>query len=272
MAFNSRGARRWRLKLTGTQFSSNPPSRETISIREEPKELPSSGFQNPQCYAAPIGSCSQEMSREHYISKTILKKFNTVDTSGIPWLKTDRKLAAENLFITNRLCRSNNNALSDVDKKFGEFFSYSERLHELRNLSLGVDGSIIERWLLKVLFGIESTGLLEATRIHESHRLHWLRCLFGIEKVRHGVGLFGDYNVKQQLAVELEFQIKILTREGELGGMLFRICGQPLHLFLYPKEELFPSGGGQSFMNRITKYELLSANSEICFDWCGSPA
>jgi hypothetical protein len=81
-------------------------------------------YQN-RCYATVLDDCGGGMSREHYISRSLLEIFtgHTPIVTGFPWQRAGEQLrtTAANL-ATNVLCETHNNALSPLDERAGEFF------------------------------------------------------------------------------------------------------------------------------------------------------
>jgi hypothetical protein len=51
---------------------------------------PQTRFSHPSCYLAGTDDCSERISREHYMSKSVLDQLgNTLRVTGMPWLKPD---------------------------------------------------------------------------------------------------------------------------------------------------------------------------------------
>lgn len=44
-----------------------------------------------KCQASHLGSCSDKISREHYVSENLLKEISNLEASGLKWLKGEVK-------------------------------------------------------------------------------------------------------------------------------------------------------------------------------------
>jgi hypothetical protein len=125
-----------------------------------PKE-PRTGFQNTKCYASRLCDCSQELSREHVVSKAILEQIAGFDgrvvVRNINWQDGSHgELVGIDALSARVLCQRHNNALSNLDAEMGRFFrTYREFTNwnaPKRNFRI-FSGCDIERWLLKTLIG-----------------------------------------------------------------------------------------------------------------------
>ena len=116
------------------------------------------------CYAAVLGGCSEKLSREHYISKSILP--DHVAIKGLPWCKEQPRKVGRNSLTAQILCTTHNNQLSSLDgyaKHFKDILF--ERIHvrpsRRRNSfsveQLEIDGMALERWCLKFALGLTHT-------------------------------------------------------------------------------------------------------------------
>ncbi len=127
------------------------------------------------CWAAPLGDCSPEPSKEHVISEGVLKgadsKVRSVSVL-IPGEPEPLKIGG-NSFVIRRLCRSHNGALSGADNEATALFRQIEE--QIRRSSRAAKdeklaaqseatlaGAQLERWFAKtflnVVYGIHALG------------------------------------------------------------------------------------------------------------------
>jgi len=135
------------------------------------------------------------LSREHYISESLLERFGksfTVD--GFPWLSTARKMTPK-VLQAKILCERHNNALSPLDTSIARFYDVLAGVH--KGINVGnheFNGADIERWALKVLLGLAMSGNLRGVdgRRARAHDLpaQYLRILFDEEAMPVGCGLY----------------------------------------------------------------------------------
>lgn len=122
-----------------------------------------------QCYAEALGGCKGQLSREHFVSHSILKQVEVdgvLNVDGLPLggTKQGRKVSARSL-SAKFLCQAHNSALSALDVA-GEqflmfFFNANKALYEgtlTEDMNISVDGTLVERWLLKYACGLISSG------------------------------------------------------------------------------------------------------------------
>ena len=123
-----------------------------------------SGFSHSACYLRGTCDCSEQISREHYISRGVLEQLGSMlRISGVPWLRSGQTLetTVENL-TAKILCRRHNAAVSPLDDEAAHFFStLTDMLLDLSRKTLSrrpifhlVGGEALELWMLKVACGI----------------------------------------------------------------------------------------------------------------------
>ena len=117
------------------------------------------------CFLRGYGNCSPKISREHYISATVLQTLstnNTIQVSGLSWQTTG---TLQNIGVqalqSKILCDAHNSGLSALDNIGGQLFRTLDAIDK-EPLSLPVvsqlDGASIERWLVKMLCGLTVAG------------------------------------------------------------------------------------------------------------------
>src|SRR6266545_2919629 len=86
---------------------------------------PKTGFAHPECYARSLNDCSDDISKEHYVSRNILESFapsGRFDVVNPPWALGKTVPVSPGTFFARVLCRRHNNALIDLDTTGGNFF------------------------------------------------------------------------------------------------------------------------------------------------------
>jgi hypothetical protein len=115
--------------------------------------------------SATSSDCSQGISGEHYVSRTVLEQLSepAVAIDGVHWLAPgERKVVGINNLTANILCRRHNSALSILDTEAGRFLRMIKDIHaSLDRKSLSrkrlisiVSGEALELWVLKIACGL----------------------------------------------------------------------------------------------------------------------
>ena len=113
-----------------------------------PNILPSgplTGLRRDGCYLAGTANCSDKLSGEHYISKTVLESIgSTIRMEGVTWLPPGTsKVIGLNALTAKILCQRHNSALSPLDTEAGQFFRQLQTIdNDSRRKSLSRRGSI----------------------------------------------------------------------------------------------------------------------------------
>lgn len=239
---------------------------------------PVTGKSLPGCYAAPLGDCSLKLSREHFVSESLLKELCRDDemrVSGLRWQKSDHeKVLPPNALASKILCERHNSALSSVDAIAANLFgAFNEKNaagggRQLLHLFSGHD---LERWLLKVLCGlVYSRNLSIGDGAEASIPMPWLQILFGSTNFTNGQGFYICTLPGHRF--EGPFGLKIDAIAGSSGpsGLGVWICGYELILSMSG----FPS---RSFDGRPVAYRPLELHAtgpafekSIIFSWQGA--
>jgi hypothetical protein len=126
---------------------------------------PTTGQAQNGCYLGHTNDCAEGISREHYISETVLEQLSepAVAIEGVFWLPPgERKFVGINSLTANILCVRHNSTLSVLDAEAGQFLRTVKRIHASMNTkSLSrkrlvsiVSGEALEQWILKVACGL----------------------------------------------------------------------------------------------------------------------
>ncbi|GAA4553781.1 hypothetical protein [Pseudonocardia xishanensis] len=130
------------------------------------------GYAHPQCYAASSADCSEDLTREHWFSKSILDQIGekTFWVEGLRWQKgPGKKEVSHKSFRSKVLCGRHNEALSALDAEAAEFFGVCARCQDLMvsrtpgRLFAMFAGDDIERWMLKVVLGGIASGTFRSS-------------------------------------------------------------------------------------------------------------
>jgi hypothetical protein len=107
--------------------------------------------------------CSKQISREHYISRSVLKKLGQIlGLTGAHWQKKGKTLETSVGNLTAKiLCKRHNEALSQLDSEASIFFgALADALKDIPRKTLSrkpifhlASGEALELWMLKVACG-----------------------------------------------------------------------------------------------------------------------
>lgn len=172
------------------------------------------------CFAAQLGNCSGNLSREHYVSRSVLELAGkSVRISGFPWQKPNIPKDVGISSLTSKiLCRRHNSELSSLDFVGKDFLqslksSFDEATgeNEFCDKSFSIQGDMLELWLLKILCGILSTA--RKYTIPES----WVEYLYQKRPFpeQSGIHFFGI----EGTASWYFNLLRIISVPGKLGGI-----------------------------------------------------
>ena len=162
-----------------------------------------------ECYANVLGNCEGPLSREHFVSKSVLTLIaggedNTLSVGGFNWIpKGESKELHPNSLASRILCKKHNEDLSKLDAEALKFFRFLHHEHDIKEET--VDGLLIEKWMLKCAFGISMVGNKsnsESTVIIEEEMIS---LIFNEKQIEEPRGLFFEANqpkVKLQAKAE----------------------------------------------------------------------
>jgi hypothetical protein len=183
-------------------------------------------------------------------------------THGVPRQLPPNAIAAK------VLCERHNASLSVLDSvalRVFEALDDSDRTGQSAHLFCGHD---VERWLLKVLCGAASAGLLElegsvSTDVPRS----WLEILFGDTEFQNGQGLYVCKDRGHRFTGPYGIGLQAIVGRGALSGIGAHVCGYELILSMsgFPTREF----DGRRFVYR--PLELLARGptfeKSVLFSW-----
>lgn len=234
------------------------------------------GYGNPRCYAKALADCDRKLSREHYISDSILTLHNQpITVTGFPWLDSGEQRVVSRASLTSRvMCARHNSALSCLDSTALLLFNYLIHLGREKNKKvLLINGEEIERWMLKTLCGVLASGNV----VHDSERIRgwepprqWLDILFGSGCVPPGCGLYyiiGKYRSSEKV---LTINTVRNTTTGDIVALTFILAWFP---FLFAMEvppqrdEPTPSGAELRYHPQALQIRTSKNVREVHFGW-----
>jgi len=165
---------------------------------------PNNTYAHPSCYAAELSDCSTQISKEHYVSDSILRLVSLGEPSVL--VRNLRFQSPETLepkgisnLVAKVLCSNHNSDLSRFDCAGQSLFDGMDQIDSAAGkpdklpATILVNGDDLERWMLKTLCGgvfsgnIPTTGeSLKSVRPPKS----WLSILFGDGQFPQGQGLY----------------------------------------------------------------------------------
>jgi len=241
----------------------------------EPKS-PRTGNSIEKCYANRVADCGQKLSREHYISESLLhylNRNNELTISGLRWLGNEKKVVSPDSLTSKILCERHNCALSPLDgiavRLFQAFDNRKVHGSDQRLFYL-FNGHDIERWLLKILCGISrSQNLTLDSKIDTSIPDYWLEILFCGTRFPNNQGLYVCKSRGHQFEGPHGLQLQVITQGDRLAGMGLWVCCYELILSMRG----FPSRSfdGRDVAYRPLEFYIRGRNFEksVAFSWDG---
>lgn len=229
------------------------------------------------CYASRLTDCCLKLSREHYISESLLHYLNQdkkLTISGLPWLEGESRIVSPNSLGSKILCKRHNSALAPLDAIAVRLFqAFDEQgVHgsgqQLLHLFSGHD---LERWLLKVLCGSTySRNLTLDSEADVSIPDYWLDILFCSAQFPEGQGLYVCKSLGHRYEGPRGLKLQAITGRGRLTGIGLWVCGYELILSMSG----FPSRifDGREFAYRPLEFYVKGRKFEksIVLSWDGN--
>lgn len=206
---------------------------------------PTTGYANTKCYACGDRNCSRKISKEHFISVTLLKQIhlnNTVKVAGLKWqMKETFSVVPLSGLASSILCERHNNAFSPLDASMGSFAKAIGEFDVALQTSNSVDaseqrhfsGDDIERWMAKCLLGLTASKNLNSTNLKQE----CVDILFANMEWPEGWGLYFSASSAKPIHHTASFLIEtrvdpsrglILAADFVIRGVPFVLClGKP---------------------------------------------
>jgi len=195
----------------------------------------------PGCYARGLRACGNKLTREHYVSRSVLAQLGNYGILGFPWQKSaDLGEAGPGALASKILCDRHNSLLSEVDQALGEVIASLLLFRDPLTVPndkriVTVNGHQFERGLVKTLAGTYAAGLARRAeqlppRNREPPR-DWLHILFEGTTLSQPCGFY----VYAGLGLEVEKMFGMVPLFDHLPiprGADFRIAGYHFRLEL----------------------------------------
>lgn len=196
-----------------------------------------------RCYAKSLGNCAGGLSREHYISHTLLRQFSDIQSQGVPWFAHLQQSLDPSFFITKCLCQRHNNFLSPLDQLAGQAFprliNFGKRHAEVTK----IPGQSFERWLLKILLGMLSTKKIVhngKTFLPNDLGPNWIEVLFGLSNFPPECGLYIVERPGNSLVFEQRLKVAAaFSSSNDIIGLSASVSGFRFYLTVAPPERAF---------------------------------
>lgn len=208
---------------------------------------PQTGYSHPRCFAGCTKDCSKTISREHYISKNILERFDNLKISGMPFQHPGASMfVSADALVANILCQRHNNALSPLDAVAGRAFDvidqaaqHAQKLDaDNRSRFYLISGDGLERWALKTLLGVffAKIAAIESKPIVKSHSVvvePLVGRLFSDDTLAPPNGLYIHAAVGDEIRADFKFApITPMNGAPKLSGLRLVFSGLTIDLFV----------------------------------------
>jgi hypothetical protein len=210
------------------------------------------------CYAEPLGDCTGKISKEHYLSAGVLRLIgNVLTTEGMPGVP--RGTYSPRTLGTRILCETHNSMLSPLDAEATTFFSAVRRFDEdlgrqqtATYESVIVEGALLERWLLKVAFGVAAARRRAGLDGSVRNEGEMINVLFGRATWPERWGLYAALELGQRLVPRGDVEVVTAVKPGtdEIWSLTAACKFLPLTLFLGKPDQI----GSERF--RPSKFTL----------------
>ena len=201
-------------------------------------------YAHRKCYASLTNKCSETISREHYISQSILKQLEykkAVQITGLPWInyETWRRVPIKNL-AANILCENHNQALSKLDAQMGRFFrtilDFDEDFNrDAPKEELAVfSGEDLEKWMLKTVCAMVASSQL-ATQGQKNDvplKREWVDILYNNHSWPEHWGIYFKVPEDKTISKFKSISVQPVTEAGELKEVEISINEFKFYLIL----------------------------------------
>lgn len=207
------------------------------------------------CYATALGGCSTKLSREHYISESVLNLVGSIlgleqiDSTGHrSWKPRSPKSMASRI-----LCEKHNSDLSPLDEAglalFRTINAIEDELADNRNdrrpSHSKLDGYATERWLLKCAFGLcfgsQLGNIITKTTVRSiRNQDRLLKTLFDNDSTETQMALYVECQKGNPFANEAALGFQPLAYGEELWGLRLALRSIPLLLTFGKADQLAP--------------------------------
>jgi hypothetical protein len=197
------------------------------------------------CWANGLGSCAGGLSREHVISKAVLKS-DRIFVQGYEWCLNEEKEVGLSSLVKKHLCRHHNSTLSVIDDAGARVLEGFGSENECDS-QIVLDGPLFERWLLKcainVVYGDSgSLGVGMTDSVPGKVPWYLLEVVFGRQPFVCSMGAYFLYPEGEFRHREGEIIVAPIRKSDEIGGVYFHLRGLDVFLSLLPGHTLTTLG------------------------------
>ena len=241
---------------------------------------PKTGYSHPSCYLSGTQDCSEQISREHYFSRSVLEQLGrAVEISGAHWLGPGESLRTLIGNLTAKvLCKRHNEALSPLDAEAANFFAILLRaLKDLNRNRSGrpvfhlAGGSALELWMLKVACGVYYGGIgsSQGKLVRDGHTFDARKMLAALLERRweEGAGLYLKATTGETITLSDRIGFAPLVSDARVGGVVIQLVGLELQMIF--DDNGIGSSPIRGFMKRLTELILRRGDREhhIILTW-----
>jgi len=183
------------------------------------------------CWANCISGCSNNISREHYVSDSFFEG-TSITAFGLHWCNNKPIKIGLASAVSKILCTTHNNALSPFDSeasKLSAFLNENIRDKPLEHQNINLSGVYIEKWALKTLFNLGYIGGLDQENFTKlTPPSHLVSYLYSEETADEGMGLYFISNSisSEEYTNSISWNaIRNITTDGKVIGMTFALNG-----------------------------------------------
>lgn len=189
------------------------------------------------CWASEIGLCAGGLSREHLISKAVLKQDRLL-IQGYDWCLDEPKEVSLSSLVRKHLCRYQNSLLSVIDEAGVRVVEAFESDDSNTN-DIILDGPLFERWLLKCAInsaygGKDCLGVGMTDAVPGKIPRYLLDVVFGSQSFVLSMGAYFLYPAGEFRYRAGEIATTAISKNGEIGGVYFHLRGFDIFLSLFP--------------------------------------
>lgn len=235
-----------------------------------------------RCYAASLGDCDGKPSREHYISRSVLRLASDTPTvEGMPGLP-DGQYSIKSL-ASKILCQKHNTALSHLDAVAAQAIGALHRFDEEFKDAAGtpfpdlvvVDGDLLERWLVKVALGLCAVHVRTGGASWLRNEDALLRSLLHGEEFPSSTALAMVSDTRGDYAAPADIALHTLIGETsrEMVSLTILARAVPVSVLLADADQIYRDLAPVSVRPAgvILNKRGFSANKQLRLSWKGGP-
>ena len=212
---------------------------------------PQTGLMHPKCFARRTRDCSQRLSREHVISRGILRILaggGPIYANGLPWQPPGATQPLPIDALQSRvLCKRHNESMSPLDALAKRFFcSFPHRPDANKS---AVDrcflfcGHDLERWMIKAACGAICSRYVRGESIPANGwqpSVDWLRVLLLSVPLEPPRGLYLSAAVGESINARPAVQFTLFARKQTPLGVCIALHGFRFFLVMETPEAFLP--------------------------------